>query len=224
VNIVGVEREEAARIGIDLASQPILDSLADHRPLLARDGLQVGLDFGRNALAKTDVEILRRPRRVALTKISHLQMVDAKAPGGRLRLQFQRLGRCRVAGRDATVDGKRQRDQRVAEEQAFHLRQRQNPFDHPRPLRVKKMRSMAERPRTRIRCHPARWKKVASGHASAKASQRACAIPSPDESRLTTSGALAAASVATSSRVVLMACPRSRCRPRRETLHPFAPT
>jgi hypothetical protein len=80
VNVVGIERKEAARIGVDLAAQTILDPLAHHRPLLARDGLHVGLHLGRNLLAKADVEILRRPFRVTLPQIAQLQVLDVEAP------------------------------------------------------------------------------------------------------------------------------------------------
>jgi hypothetical protein len=61
-----------------------------------------------------------------------------------LRLQFQRLGGCRTGGRHPAIDRKGQGDQRVPEEQAFHLCQRQYPLDHTGTLGEKKVCAMTE--------------------------------------------------------------------------------
>jgi hypothetical protein len=68
------------------------------------------------------------PRRLAITCASSS---SASAAAG-------------LAGRHPAIDRKGQRDQRVPEEQAFHLRQRQYPLDPHRHARRKKMRAMTE--------------------------------------------------------------------------------
>ena len=55
MHVVGKELEEPVCVAVDCANEAILDALANHGALLARDGQHVGLDVGQDFLAKGDV-------------------------------------------------------------------------------------------------------------------------------------------------------------------------
>jgi hypothetical protein len=57
---------------------------------------------------------------------------------------FQSRGRRRAAGSHPAINGKGKRHQRVPEEQALDLRQRQDTLDDTRTLGIEKMRTMPE--------------------------------------------------------------------------------
>ena len=65
MHVVRVQREEPVDRRVDLASQSVLDPLADHRALLARHGEEVGLGVGIELLAERHVQVLLRPVRTA---------------------------------------------------------------------------------------------------------------------------------------------------------------
>ena len=146
VHVVGVEREEAVDAGVDLAAQAVLDALAHHRALLARDGQHVGFFVGQDGLAEGDVQVLPRP--VGVARLRRCAARGASTP----RLLRELLGLVLPApargfgavGRHAAVDGERQADQRVAEQQALHVRQRQHAFDAAVGFGVQEVRVVAE--------------------------------------------------------------------------------
>ena len=62
-----------------VARQPVLDALAHHGALLARDGQHVGLVVGQDLLAEGDVEVLRAAsRRAGGAHIAEFEVVDAE--------------------------------------------------------------------------------------------------------------------------------------------------
>src|SRR6185369_4686162 len=129
MDVVSVQGIEAAHPRIELAAQAMSDSLADHGPLLARNRQQVGLLVGQDLLAKRGVELLHRPGGVTRRDVAELQMRNAQAASELLSGVLERLGSLLVARRDTTVDGERQADERMAEQQALDPRQRQDPFN-----------------------------------------------------------------------------------------------
>ena len=69
MHVVGVERKEAVDAGVEFGAQSVLDALAHHRALLARDGEHVGLLVGQDGLAEGDVEVLLGPVVVAACEV-----------------------------------------------------------------------------------------------------------------------------------------------------------
>ena len=121
---------------------------------------------GRIGLAEGDVQILPRPVGVA-------RAAAGAARGGRRRVAAPCAAASAssaarglvVAGGHAAIDGKRQADQRMAEQQALDLRQRQHADDLRRRARRTGSGCRGGRPRAITRCQAARWKKVACGQA-----------------------------------------------------------
>src|SRR5215510_6787972 len=134
-HVVRVEAEEAADRGVELAAQALLDPLAHHRALLARDGEHVRLLVGEDRLAEGHVELLPRPSRLAHDAVLELEMGYAEPLGELARRSVEERDRRRVSRRDTAVHAKRQRHERVAEEETLDLRERQNADEAPRALR-----------------------------------------------------------------------------------------
>ena len=76
--------------------------------------------------------------------VAHLEVINAQAPcevaGGPLERSVRRL----VGGDDAAIDAERGRDQRVAEQEALDLGQRQHAHDFAATLREQVVRAVAE--------------------------------------------------------------------------------
>ena len=77
MHVVRVQRKEAVRVGVDLAHQAARDSLANHRPLLARDGSEVVVDVWQDRLAERYIKVLSRPVGFAYGAIAQLEVVHA---------------------------------------------------------------------------------------------------------------------------------------------------
>ena len=109
MHVVGVERKESIDAGVDVAAQAVLDALAHHRALLARDGQHVGLLVGQDVLAKRHVEVLRRPVVVPGIDVAQFEVIDAQSLRDSLRLVFQGrrsglIGRSHARRRPRTAD------------------------------------------------------------------------------------------------------------------------
>ena len=126
VHVVGVEREEAPRVGIGLAGEPSPDRLAHHRPLLAGDREHVGLDVGQDLLAVGDVEVAAWPIVAERLAVAQFDVLDAEVASEGLGGVDETLRRLGIVGGRAAVDRERERRQRVAKEPALHLRERQD--------------------------------------------------------------------------------------------------
>src|SRR5262245_43519169 len=143
-HVVRVEPEEAVDRAVELAAQAVLDPLAHHRALLARDGEHVRLLVGEDRLAEGHVELLPRPSRLAHDAVLELEMGYAEPLGELARRSVEERDRRRVSRRDAAVHAKRQRHERVAEEETLDLREGQNADEAPRALREQVIGAVTE--------------------------------------------------------------------------------
>ncbi len=147
MHVVGVEREEAVDAAVDLAAQPVLDALADHRALLARNRLQIGVDIGETGSCGTSTYRSCRGQSGLLTRaVAQFEMFDTE----RTRKSARRLDKpaldAGVVRRRSAVDAERQRDERVAEQAALDLGQRQDADDLAAALGEQVVGSDGERP------------------------------------------------------------------------------
>ena len=144
MNVVSKNLEKTVGIAVDRTNQAILDALADHGALFTRDGQHIGFDFGQNFLAEGDIERLGWPVVMAWCTIAEFQMIDTQSDSQFLCFFFKRLRCLRVAGGDATVNGKGQGGQRIAEEQAFDVGQGKDTEDFSITLGVQEISRMAK--------------------------------------------------------------------------------
>ena len=110
-HVVGIEREEAIDVRIDVADEFVLDALAYHGALLARDGEHVGFGLGQDRLAEGDVQLLPRPVRMAGLEVAIFQVLHAKLTGQAVGLgleQGKRLLAGIGGGGDAAIHAERQ--------------------------------------------------------------------------------------------------------------------
>ena len=68
---------ECDQDGVDLASQAVLDALSNHRALLARNGLHVGIDVRRKLLSEGYIQILSGPLGTLRHPVPELQIIHA---------------------------------------------------------------------------------------------------------------------------------------------------
>ena len=122
--VVGVEGEEPVDRGVGLAPQTVLDPLAHHRALFARDGEHVRLDVRRDLLAEVEVDRLPRPLRLPCGTVSQLEMRDTQPAGDLARGGVQDRHRRGIGHRNTSVRAERERDEPVPEEEALHFRER----------------------------------------------------------------------------------------------------
>jgi hypothetical protein len=106
MDVVRVEREEAADLRIDFAAQAAGDALAHHGPLLARNREQVGLWVRQDGLAEGHVQVLRGPVGMARRDVAHLQVRDAELLAQFLGIALEGLASFWATRRDTPVDGK----------------------------------------------------------------------------------------------------------------------
>ena len=144
MDVVRVERKKTVCVAVNGADQPVLDPLADHGPLLARDGQHVVFNRWQDGLAEGYIEILGRPLRMAGRHVAELQMVHAKFARQVLRRIFQRCHGLGIDCRHAAIDGEGQGDQGVAEKPAPDMGKRQDSPDTGGVLRIEKMGRMPE--------------------------------------------------------------------------------
>ena len=144
MNIVRVKGEKAFAVAVDRADQPIFDALAHHGPLLARDGQHVFVNVGQDRLAEGDIQILRRPLRMARRDIAKFQMVDAKFPRQFLCRIFQCRRGIGIDGCNSTIDGEGQCNQCIAEQPAIDMGKRQDAADSGIVFGIEKIGGMPE--------------------------------------------------------------------------------
>ena len=144
MHVVGVKSKESVDVGLEPASQAVPDALAHHRALLARNGEHVRLDLRQDRLAEAGIQVLARPARLARAAIAQLEVGDAQTPAKRLRRAMQGGDCVRLGRRHAGERAERQRDERMAEEEALDFGERQHAGDAGGALREKIMRAMAE--------------------------------------------------------------------------------
>ena len=142
--VVRVKLEETIDTAIDLADQSALDALAHHRALLAWNREQVGLDLGQQRPAESHVQLLLRPVGLGPDAIAQFEVLHAEIAGQVDRSTVQCAAACRVTGGGTAVDRKRQRHERIAEEQAAHPGQRQHAAELPAAFGNQVMRAMPE--------------------------------------------------------------------------------
>ena len=99
---------------------------------------------GQDRLAEGDVQVLARPAGVLALQLAQFQVRGAELLRDALGLGFQRRGGLVVVGGHAGIHRKRQAHQRMAEQQALDLRQRQHADDLPCPLGIQVERGVAE--------------------------------------------------------------------------------
>ena len=126
------------------ARSPLPDSLADHRTLLARDREQIGFGVGRELAPERHVQVLPRPAGTLRCAVAKLEVLDAERSREVDRGVDERPLGVRVARGRSAVDAERQRHERVAEEAALHLRERENAGDLAAALGQPIVRPMAE--------------------------------------------------------------------------------
>ena len=144
VHVVGVQAEEAVHAAIHFALQAVLDALAHHRALLARDGQHVGFFVGQDGLAEGDVHLLPWPIFMAALQLAQFQVIDTQALRQAFCLRFQQLRAGLIFSRHAAIDGEGQARQRLAEEHALDMRQRQHAGDAALLLRVQEVGLMSK--------------------------------------------------------------------------------
>ena len=84
------------------------DTLANHRPLLARDGDQVGLDVGHDRFPERHIEVLAGPVGFACGSIPQLEVLDAQFFTKLSSGSVQRHDRLGLDGSHAPVRAERQ--------------------------------------------------------------------------------------------------------------------
>jgi hypothetical protein len=129
VLVVGVQLEEAVHVLVDHRAQLALHALAHHGALLARNGQQVGLGVGEQGAPEGDVELLARPLGLERLAIAQFEVLHAQATTEFDGRPVQGAAGLVVDRGHAAVHGKRQRYQRMAEQQAPDLGQRQHADD-----------------------------------------------------------------------------------------------
>ena len=105
---------------------------------------KVGLGVGVQRLAKPHVQILLRPVRTPGRATAEFEMLDVERVGKRRGRFDQRAPASGVGRRRAAVDAERQRHQRMAEQAALHLGQRQDAGDRARTLGDQIVRAVAK--------------------------------------------------------------------------------
>ena len=128
--------------------QTVLDALAHHRPLLARDRLHVALVVGLDRFTERHVEVRPLdPSRPPSACGARCRNSSALRPGPHqqaLGMADQRRLAFRIGRQRAAIDAERHGDQRVAEQQRLHPPQRQHAGDRAVPFGETVMRAMAE--------------------------------------------------------------------------------
>src|SRR5215471_1939527 len=74
VNVVRVQPEETVHRGVELALEPVLHPLANHRPLLAGNGEEVCLGVGLELRREGHIQVLTRPIFTLQAPIAQLEM------------------------------------------------------------------------------------------------------------------------------------------------------
>ncbi|MCY1520667.1 hypothetical protein D9M68_554490 [compost metagenome] len=144
VHVVGVQGEETVGGQVHVRSQAVLDALAHHGALLARNGEHVVFFLGQDGLAEGDVELLHRPVGVAAVNVAKLQMIGAQFDRQALCFGFE-CGRDSLRfGGHAAVHGKGQPGERIAKKPALHMGQGQNTLDLAILLGKEEIRGMPE--------------------------------------------------------------------------------
>src|SRR5438309_1385743 len=116
VDVVSVQGKKAIGGHIDLAHKAVLDPLAHHRALLARDREHVGFDVRRDVLAKSHIKVLPRPFGAAALRVAYLEIIDAERSREIIRGRDQRSRRLGIVRSRAAVDGKWKRHERMSEQ------------------------------------------------------------------------------------------------------------
>ena len=125
-NIVRIKCKKPVGATVNFAAQSVLDSLADHGTLLARNGQKIGFFMRQDFLAKRDVEVLRGPVGVARIDIAPFQMRHPEALGEALGLAFQGLRRWLAYSSDTAINREWQAHQGIAKNPALDMTKRQH--------------------------------------------------------------------------------------------------
>ncbi len=169
---LGVDVVQRPRVVIGSRDEAVLDALAHHRPLLARDRLHVPLRIGLNRLPECLIQGGTGHPLSAVHCFAEAEFHrrDACPPhqGGSMIPQGPRA--LRIRRERAAIDAEWHRDQRAAEQQRPHMGERQDPGDRAVALREGVVRR-APNAVSMTDCQAARWKNVPSGRERTKPSQ-----------------------------------------------------
>ena len=151
MHAAGIDRIEAIDGPLDFAAQAVLDALAHHRALFARDRLHICVVVGRNLLAERRVSF-GIPDPVVVVRRHQLvgQHIDPKLLRQRYRRAVERgiglvVDRCGSA-----INAKRIRYQRVAKQPAAYMDERQDSAYRTAALGEQEIAVMSET----LRQHP----------------------------------------------------------------------